>query len=79
MMCAFLNVDVDGKHVPDMEDTFFDYFDIESSEYNKRAFRLLTTFGEKVTMMILVLRCCFVIHQSMRACLLYGQRTFFTG
>lgn len=44
VMHVFLDVDLRGKHELDIE-TFFDYFHIEFSEYNKRAFRLLA-FGD---------------------------------
>ena len=43
-MRVFLDVDIRGTHRLDIE-TFFEFFDIEFSEYNKRAFRLLA-FGD---------------------------------
>ncbi|CAN0191819.1 unnamed protein product, partial [Ectocarpus sp. 13 AM-2016] len=45
VMRVFLDVDLRGTHKLDIE-TFFEYFDIEFSEYNKRAFRLLA-FGDE--------------------------------
>lgn len=50
MMKVFDDVDVRGAHKLDVE-TFFDYFDIEITEYNRRAFKLLA-FGEKVRVSI---------------------------
>lgn len=44
VMRVFLDVDIRGTHRLDIE-TFFEFFDIEFSEYNKRAFRLLA-FGD---------------------------------
>lgn len=44
VMHVFLDVDLRGRHELDIE-TFFEYFGIEFSEYNKRAFRLLA-FGD---------------------------------
>lgn len=44
VMHVFLDVDIRGTHKLDIE-TFFEYFGIEFSEYNKRAFRLLA-FGD---------------------------------
>lgn len=44
VMHVFLGVDIRGTHKLDIE-TFFEYFGIEFSEYNKRAFRLLA-FGD---------------------------------
>lgn len=46
MMKVFLDVDVQGTHVIDIE-TFFESFGIEFTEYNQRAFRILA-FGEQV-------------------------------
>lgn len=67
MMHVFLDVDVEGKHELEL-DTFFDFFDIGSSEYNKRAFRLLTTFRGKVIIIILIVcMVCFVAHQCVQA------------
>lgn len=72
MMRVFLDVDVEGKHVIEL-DTFFDFFDVESSEYNKRAFRILTTFRGKVTIIIVVLHGLFC-RPPMRACISSGVR-----
>lgn len=47
VMRVFLDVDLRGTHKLDIE-TFFEYFDIEFSEYNKRAFRLLAFGDEQV-------------------------------
>ena len=44
----FLDVDIRGTHRLDIE-TFFEYFGIEFTEYNKRAFQLLA-FGDQVRM-----------------------------
>lgn len=44
IMHVFLDVDVRGTHKLDIE-TFFEYFDIELTEYNKRAFQRLA-FGQ---------------------------------
>lgn len=46
LMHVFLDVDIRGTHRLDIE-TFFEYFGIEFTEYNKRAFRLLA-FGDQV-------------------------------
>ncbi|CAN0330908.1 unnamed protein product [Ascophyllum nodosum] len=46
MMRVFLRVDVKETHKLDI-DTFFQYFDIESTEYNNRAFQLLAAFEDK--------------------------------
>ena len=52
MMRVFLRVDVKETHKLDI-DTFFQYFDIESTEYNNRAFQLLAAFEDKVAEMLL--------------------------
>lgn len=49
VMRVFLDVDLRGKHELDIE-TFFEYFGIEFSEYNKRAFRLLAFGDNQVNM-----------------------------
>lgn len=46
IMKVFLEVDIRGTHRLDIE-TFFEYFDIEFTEYNRRAFKQLA-FGEQV-------------------------------
>lgn len=48
LLRVFLDVDIRGTHRLDIE-TFFEYFGIEFTEYNKRAFRLLA-FGDQVRM-----------------------------
>lgn len=50
IMRVFIDVDLRGTHKLDIE-TFFGYFDIEFTEYNKRAFRLLA-FGEQVCLCV---------------------------
>ena len=48
VMHVFLDVDVRGTRKLDIE-TFFEYFGIEFTEYNKRAFRLLAFGDNQVT------------------------------
>lgn len=42
---VFLDVDVRGRHKLDIE-TFFEYFNIEFTEYNRMAFRLIAFGGQ---------------------------------
>ena len=51
VMHVFLDVDIRGTHKLDIE-TFFEYFGIEFSEYNKRAFRLLAFGDGQVTILM---------------------------
>lgn len=46
IMHVFLDVDLKGTHKLDIE-TFFEYFGIEFTEYNKRAFNMIA-FGNQV-------------------------------